>query len=273
MAAIFESGERFRLNSERPSFRFTGRFELKKIIGLLTPFISSAEFAPNLLLDMHSPTGDVGQGSGSAQGRDSDLRVLRAGEECSTLPPFRSPKDRFAISVIKALIADSRASEHTIPTQSDMAATLKLIWLAHFRAEVPNFERALRATSALTREVEGRERRRASAARINARLPDLRRDGRRFARIGKDASSRRLGSSRCTSQRQEVALEALKVADAAARIGLSVSTLNKWRTDGRGPRYVKLGRSVCYLVKDLDAWLEQHRRQSTSEPPPAGTGT
>jgi predicted DNA-binding transcriptional regulator AlpA len=57
----------------------------------------------------------------------------------------------------------------------------------------------------------------------------------------------------------------LKVGEAAAHIGLSASTLNKWRTQGIGPRFVKLGRAVCYRTVDLDAWLQENVRGSTSE--------
>jgi len=60
-------------------------------------------------------------------------------------------------------------------------------------------------------------------------------------------------------------MSTLKVREAATRLGLSASTLNKWRTQGRGPRYVKLGRSVFYRPADLDAWLVDRVRSSTSE--------
>jgi len=64
---------------------------------------------------------------------------------------------------------------------------------------------------------------------------------------------------------QETVMSTLKVKDAAAHMGLSASTLNKWRTQGRGPRFVKLGRSVCYRAADLDAWMDDQVRGSTSE--------
>jgi excisionase family DNA binding protein len=60
-------------------------------------------------------------------------------------------------------------------------------------------------------------------------------------------------------------MSTLRVREAASRLGLSASTLNKWRTQGRGPRFVKLGRSVCYRMADLDAWLIENVRSSTSE--------
>lgn len=52
----------------------------------------------------------------------------------------------------------------------------------------------------------------------------------------------------------------LRVEAAAAHVGLSVSTLNKMRGDGRGPRFIKLtGKVVGYAIEDLDAWLEKRK--------------
>jgi excisionase family DNA binding protein len=48
----------------------------------------------------------------------------------------------------------------------------------------------------------------------------------------------------------------------AEMLGLSTATLEGWRIRGKGPRYLKLGRCVRYLVADLEAWIE--RRVSTS---------
>ena len=56
----------------------------------------------------------------------------------------------------------------------------------------------------------------------------------------------------------------LPVADAASHVGLSISTLNKYRVLGGGPVYLKLGHRVAYDVRDLDAWMNARRRQSTS---------
>lgn len=61
----------------------------------------------------------------------------------------------------------------------------------------------------------------------------------------------------------------LRVQDAALHLGLSVSTLNKMRGDGRGPRFIKLtGKVVGYSVEDLDAWL-QLRKAIAGPPGPA----
>ncbi len=52
---------------------------------------------------------------------------------------------------------------------------------------------------------------------------------------------------------------------AAEYVGLSSNTLNRWRYTGDGPRYLKLGRAVRYRQADLDAWLDERVRESTSE--------
>ncbi len=57
----------------------------------------------------------------------------------------------------------------------------------------------------------------------------------------------------------------LRTLEAATYVGLSPSTLEKYRTAGGGPRFVRLGgRAVGYDVEDLDAWLDE-QRLATSE--------
>jgi predicted DNA-binding transcriptional regulator AlpA len=52
----------------------------------------------------------------------------------------------------------------------------------------------------------------------------------------------------------------LNVREAAARLGLSKSTLDKMRCAGKGPRYVKsTDRAVRYDPADLDAWIAARR--------------
>jgi predicted DNA-binding transcriptional regulator AlpA len=48
-------------------------------------------------------------------------------------------------------------------------------------------------------------------------------------------------------------------------LGLSVRTLERFRIDGRGPKYLKLGRRVAYAREDLMAWAESQRRSSTAD--------
>ena len=57
----------------------------------------------------------------------------------------------------------------------------------------------------------------------------------------------------------------LNVAQVSELTGRAVSTLEKDRLIGSGPRYVKLGRLVRYRPSDVQAWLADRVRQSTSE--------
>ena len=58
-------------------------------------------------------------------------------------------------------------------------------------------------------------------------------------------------------------------AEAAEYVGLSRATLRKGRMDGPRnkrcptPPFLKLGRAIRYLKKDLDQYLEQHRVTSS----------
>lgn len=47
---------------------------------------------------------------------------------------------------------------------------------------------------------------------------------------------------------------------AAAYLGLSKQTLERWRFDKEGPAYVKVGRAVRYSLHDLDAFMDGNRR-------------
>jgi predicted DNA-binding transcriptional regulator AlpA len=61
--------------------------------------------------------------------------------------------------------------------------------------------------------------------------------------------------------------EILTTDQAAARLALGRSTLEKWRCAGNGPKFIKLGlRRVGYHTVDLDEWIASRpRRASTSE--------
>lgn len=57
----------------------------------------------------------------------------------------------------------------------------------------------------------------------------------------------------------------LNTEDAARRTGLAVSTLEKLRLTGNGPRFVKLGRAVRYRPEDIESWIASRIVSSTSE--------
>jgi hypothetical protein len=57
----------------------------------------------------------------------------------------------------------------------------------------------------------------------------------------------------------------LSVDRAATYLGLSATYLNKMRTVGGGPAFHKIGVRVLYRPSDLDDWLSDKRRTSTSD--------
>ncbi len=62
----------------------------------------------------------------------------------------------------------------------------------------------------------------------------------------------------------QAARRAMTEIEAAIYINMSRSYLRQDRMNGirhnrtPGPRYMKIGRRIRYLIEDLDAWLEAH---------------
>lgn len=57
----------------------------------------------------------------------------------------------------------------------------------------------------------------------------------------------------------------LTESQAAQLVGLSARTLERFRIQGAGPRFLKLGRRVFYSQTDLLAWLDSRRCERTSD--------
>lgn len=48
---------------------------------------------------------------------------------------------------------------------------------------------------------------------------------------------------------------------------MSWTTLRKWRWEGKGPKFIKLGSRVLYRECDLRAYVEANVNQSTTKNP------
>lgn len=48
-------------------------------------------------------------------------------------------------------------------------------------------------------------------------------------------------------------------------LNISEQTLNKWRWEGKGPRFMKLGSRVVYDQTEVEAYLAQQVRCSTTD--------
>ncbi|MBR8000354.1 helix-turn-helix domain-containing protein [Burkholderia vietnamiensis] len=52
--------------------------------------------------------------------------------------------------------------------------------------------------------------------------------------------------------------------EAAERLRVSKNTLSNWRVQGRGPKFIKLGRKVLYPLPELEAFEREHLQSNTT---------
>ena len=57
----------------------------------------------------------------------------------------------------------------------------------------------------------------------------------------------------------------LTASDAAEVMHVSPKTLERWRLEGFGPRWIRAGRKPLYRLSDLIDWLDANTVNSTSE--------
>ena len=62
---------------------------------------------------------------------------------------------------------------------------------------------------------------------------------------------------------QKIAINEIELAQ---RWGISPKTLQRWRTEGRGPRYFKLSKRVCYPIDQILAFLRLCREVGALQP-------
>ncbi len=65
-------------------------------------------------------------------------------------------------------------------------------------------------------------------------------------------------------------LEHLNSKQFAEMVMQSERTVERWRQDGTGPKFIKAGRRVLYSRKAIDEWLEFHEYESAAEARIAG---
>jgi excisionase family DNA binding protein len=51
--------------------------------------------------------------------------------------------------------------------------------------------------------------------------------------------------------------ELLTTQQVANILKVSAPTLQRWRTEGNGPRWIQVGRSVRYRPADIQSWIER----------------
>ncbi len=72
-------------------------------------------------------------------------------------------------------------------------------------------------------------------------------------------------ATRTERDRAPDSARALTEREVAQLLGLSVATLRAWRHRGKGPRFLRLGRSVRYLPSDVDDFVRASAVDTRSE--------
>lgn len=59
----------------------------------------------------------------------------------------------------------------------------------------------------------------------------------------------------------------LTPAELANILGLNIASLRNWRWKGKGPKYIKVGHLVRYKQSDVNEFIDEQSRTSTSDIP------
>jgi len=80
------------------------------------------------------------------------------------------------------------------------------------------------------------------------------------------SKSIQVGHARGRTTQRGVSPERLAIDEyeLAARWGLSVRTIRRWRQEHLGPVFCKLGARVTYLISEIEAFEQRNARHSTS---------
>ena len=60
-------------------------------------------------------------------------------------------------------------------------------------------------------------------------------------------------------------IQHLSTNELVERLRVSRSTLERWRTNGVGPPFIKVGSRVIYRIGDVEDWEQAHARRSTGQ--------
>jgi excisionase family DNA binding protein len=52
--------------------------------------------------------------------------------------------------------------------------------------------------------------------------------------------------------------------EVAEKLNIQTRTLQDWRSNARGPKFVRVGRHIRYRKSDIEAWIEQQSENVAS---------
>ena len=66
---------------------------------------------------------------------------------------------------------------------------------------------------------------------------------------------------------RDVRLDFVSAKEAARILGVHPNTLCKWRIQGKGPPFVKIGGRIRYRLSEVSAWADQRTYLNTAQYP------
>ena len=99
-------------------------------------------------------------------------------------------------------------------------------------------------------------------------LLDMRRLGARTMRVTEESVQNLVQHPeliRPIEKAPPLVMRRLPIPEAAEFCGITIGKLAKFRMEGGGPRYIKIGREILYDTNDLEKWLEENKYGSTAE--------
>lgn len=84
--------------------------------------------------------------------------------------------------------------------------------------------------------------------------------------ISNQSSTRLLHQKHINENRQDIMQKTLLSSKQLSRIlNKSKGTLARWRLEGCGPKFIKIGRDVMYDLAEINSWIEKNTFSSTSQ--------
>ncbi|TKD50158.1 hypothetical protein [Sphingomonas baiyangensis] len=140
------------------------RAEIRGAVSIGLNLADACKRAIDIIKVGHFSDLESGQGTGSSQGKESDLRAIGYADGFETVP-FKSPKDKFGVRVLEALARNEHPLMGPNSKPRHLTTFLNLVWADAEQSIAVNWTRVLRVRFQIAEKARSEEKRR-SAVRL-----------------------------------------------------------------------------------------------------------
>lgn len=146
------------------------KVRIDEAIKLSVSISRCSEIAQGFVAVRHMSDGPKEQGGWSSRGKEPDLRAIDYSEDFSGVP-FRSPKDKYAVRVIEALIRASHpaGTSNVRNSRALLEAYLDSTWAEMGRNTAVSWTRVIKTRRLIARKLELDRRRHTETLQMRAR--------------------------------------------------------------------------------------------------------